>query len=898
MRRKRSEADFAEEIKAHLELEAAELKSEGLGEEEARRRARVGFGNVGGAQERFHLRNRVAWFDNLVRDVRYGMRGAWRNPGFAAVAMLTMALAIGAMTAIFSLLDQALLRALPVENPAQLIVLSFAGDHPGHHHSEGGNSPGHTHEFSYPMFRDLREKNTTLSGLIAAAPHSVGVTWNDRAEIVLAEMVSGNYFEMLGVRPAVGRLFLVSDETSAGANPVAVLSFDYWKTHLAEAPVVGKTLTINGTRFTITGVAAPGFHSVVWGRMPAVYVPITMQGVIEPEWSYLNDRRAYWINLAGRLRDGVTQAQAEASVNALFLSLRKAEFPQLDDQSDRARKGFIDTAYLNVEAGAKGFSPMRCDVERPLTIVMGMVLLVVGMAIVNVASLLLVRAATRVREFSVRYSLGAANGQILRQLLAEGTLLGLGGAVLGLLLAPRALHFLIQWVAGRSQDESIFSATLDWRVLGLSALATVVASLLFSLAPALQLWNPRLMEALRQQTGTGMGSSVRFRRTCVALQIGFSLLLMIGAGLFVRTIQNLRSVDAGFAAERLLSFDLAPQMAGYGQTAIAPVEQRVLDAIAALPGVKAVGATNDRDLADDNRTGDVLVSGYTPKPDEEFDVELPWVSDGYLQTLGVPLITGRYFNTSDTATATKVAIVNESFARHFFASPSAALGRHVSRPRRPGTDATIVGVVRDVKHTSVRDPATAMCYVPFVQAEKPNALTYYVRTWQAPDAATNGVRTAIANIDPKLVMDNAGSMTQQIDDSIQNERTIALLATAFGLLAAVLAGIGLYGILAYTTAQRTREIGIRMALGAQRGSLIGLIVREVLILAGSSVAVTVPLAVLASRALRSELFGISFADPGVYAGGIMLIGLVAGLAAFIPARRATSVNPVDALRAE
>ena len=575
------------------------------------------------------------------------------------------------------------------------------------------------------MFRDLREKNTALSGLIASASAEIGATWNNRAEVLPAEMVSGNYFETLGARPAMGRLFLASDETSAGANPVAVLSFDYWKTHLAEAPVVGKTLTINGTPFTIVGVAARGFHSMVWGRMPAVYVPLTMQGVVEPEWSYMNDRRAYWINLAGRLRDSVTEAQAEGSMNALFLSLRRTEFSQLNDQSEKARKGYIDTAHLNVEAGAKGFSPMRGDVERPLTIVMGMVLLVLAMAIVNVASLLLVRAATRVREFSVRYSLGATNGQILRQLLAEGMLLGMTGSALGLLLAPRALHFLIRWmVGGRSQDESIFSATLDWRVLALAAVATVVASLLFSLAPAVQFWNPRLMDALKQQTGTGMGSSVRFRRTCVALQIGFSLLLMIGAGLFVRTIQNLRNVDAGFATERLLSFNLAPQMAGYGQTAIAPLEQRVLDAIAALPGVKAVGATNDRDLGDDNHTGDVAVSGYTPKPDEEFDVELPWVSDGYLQTLGVPLIAGRYFNASDTATATKVAIVNASFARHFFASPSAALGRHVSRPRRPGTDATIVGVVRDVKHTSVRDPATADVLRSVCPGEKPNALTY------------------------------------------------------------------------------------------------------------------------------------------------------------------------------
>jgi predicted permease len=895
-KQKRSREDFSAEVRAHLELEAAELKAEGLSEEEARRHARVEFGNVPAAEEQYAMRGRVRWLENVVRDIRYAVRGLGRNPGFTAVTVVTLALAIGANTTIFSLLDQAMLRALPVADPARLVVFSFAGAHPGHWHSEGGSTPGHVHEFSYPMYRDLREKNTVLSGLIATAPASVGVTWENRAESVGAEMVSGNYFETLGVRPALGRLFVDADETTGGANPVAVLNFDYWKTHLAEAPVVGRTLLINGSPFTVMGVAAPGFHSMVWGRQPAVYVPLTMQGVLDPDFSYLQERQSYWIELMGRLREGVTTAQATASMNQLFLALRKEEFTQLKDQSAKAHKDFLEAAHLNVDEGAKGFSPMRDDVRTPLTIVMGMALLVIAMAVVNVASLLLVRAATRVREFSVRYALGATGGQIVRQLLVEGLLLGLLGAVLGVVLAPRALSLLIHWMSGRSPDQPVFAPTLDWRVLAFALGATVAASLIFSLAPAAQFWNPRLAEALRQ-TGNGINSSMKFRRSCVALQIGFSLVLLIAAGLFVRTIENLRTVNAGFATERLLEFDLAPEMAGYGTTAVAPLEQRALDTLTTLPGVKSLGATNDPDLANDDRTGDVVVSGYTPKPDEEFDIELPWVSSGYLQTLGVPLVAGRYFAVSDTATATKVAIVNESFVRHYFANVNAALGQHVSRPKH-STDAIIVGVVRDVKHQNVREAPVPTCYIPFAQGDKPTGLRFYVRTWQAPDAAANSIRTAIANIDSKLIVSHLSTMTEEIDDSILQERTIALLASAFGVLAAVLAGIGLYGILAYSIAQRTREIGIRMALGARRGTVVSLIVREVLMLAGSAVLVTIPLAIAGSAAVRSQLFDVSIADPLIYGAGILVIGVVATLAGFIPAQRAASVNPTEALRGE
>ena len=894
-RKRRSEVD--EEIAYHLERQAEENMARGMTPEEAKRRAAIEFGGRERAREECR-EQRPGWtLESLWRDVKYGARGLGRNPMFTAVAVLTLALAIGANTTIFSLLDQALMQALPVKDPGQLVVLSSSGARSGHIESHGGDTDGHMHSFSYPMYKDLREKNTVFSGLIGVAPASVGITWDNRADSASAEMVSGNYFDVLGVRAAVGRVFVASDETAPGANPVAVLNFDYWKSHLAEAPVVGKSLLVNGTPFTILGVTAPGFHSVEWGSLPQIYVPITMQKIVQPEWDFLHDHKSYWMNIVGRLKPDETATQAAAAINPLYRDLRAEEFKGLNDQSAKEKTAFVTNARLNLEAGARGFSPLRDSVETPLTIIMGMVVLVILMAIVNVASLLLVRAATRAREFSVRYALGATSGQVLRQLLAEGLLLGLAGAAIGLALAPEALRLLIRWMSTGDPTQRAFTATLDWRVLAFTVLATLVASLLFSLAPAAQFWNPKLAEALHQGRG-GTGGSLRFRRTCVALQIGFSLLLIVAAGLFVRTIDNLRNVNPGFATDHLLAFELDPGRAGYPATGVAPVEQRALDAIAALPGVRAVGATNDQDLSGDGIDGDVVVAGYTPPPNEDYNVELPWVSDGYLQTLGIPLLTGRNFNASDTATSQKVAIVNESFAKHFFGSVGAAIGHHVSRPRRAQTDGMIVGVVKDVKHSHVRDPALPTMYTLFAQAERTTGLIYYVRTWQDPNAAANSIRAAISAIDSKLIVAHLSTMKQEIDDDILAERTIALLATAFGILATLLAGIGLYGILAYSTAQRTREIGIRMALGARRVSVVRLILWEVMVLAGGAMLVTIPIAILATRAVRSQLFGVSIADPVVYGAGIAVICLVAGLAGFVPARRAATVDPARALRTD
>ena len=892
-------AEVDEEICFHIERQIEANFAGGMSAADARRDAMLRFGSRERTREQCR-EERLSWhLELLLRDIRFAFRGLLRNPGLTSVAVLTLALAIGANTTIFSLMNEALLKTLPVRDPEQLVVLSYAGSHEGHTHSEGGNSPDHHHEFSYLMYRDLRDKSTVLSGLIASAQSTVGATWDNHADAVTVEMVTGNYFSVLGVRPAIGRLFDVGDETAAGANQVAVLNFDYWKSHLGSTAAVGRRLLINGTPFTIVGITAPGFRSVVWGRMPSVYVPITMQQVVQPEWKYLSDRNSYWIDLAGRLRPGVSAAQASASLNLLFHALREQEFTTLHDQSPKAHREYLDQCRLNVEAGARGFSPLRDDVSTPLIIIMGMVVLVILMAVVNVASLLLVRAANRLREFSMRYALGATAQQILRQLLCEGMLLGAAGAAVGLASAPEALRLLIRWMQGTTGNLPAFTASLDWRVFAFTAVATLAGSLVFSMAPAVQFWNPRLADSLKQQMNTGAGGSLRFRRTCVALQIGFSFLLLVGAGMFVRTIRNLRKVDPGFATEHLLSFKLSPSLAGYPGPAVAPLELRALETIAALPGVQSVGATNDEDLTDEGRMGDVYVTGFQEKPGaDDFDVELPWVSKDYLQTLGVRLAAGRYFERSDTAASQRVAIVNESFVRHYFANPQAALGHHVGRPRQENTDAIIIGVVADVKHTSLKDPVLPMCYTLFQQANRATGLTYYVRTWQKPEEATNEIRAAIANIDSKLILSDVATMKDAIENNLLAERTIALLAIVFGGLAAMLAGIGLYGILAYSTTQRSREIGIRMALGAQRGSVVGLILRETLLLAGCAVGITIPVAVIGARAVRSQLFGVSVADPGVYALSIFAICLVTALAAFLPARRASSVDPARALRME
>ncbi len=835
--------------------------------------------------------------NGLLQDLRYAVRQLRKSPGFATVAILTLALGIGANTAIFSLLDQALLRSLPVRDVDRLAILKYEGSNTGHLQSRADGK----FYFSYPMYRDLRDRNAVFSGLIATDWTQVGVQWHNQPELVAAELVSGNYFDVLSLQPALGRLFVAADDLVPDANPVVVLSFSYWQRRFGTDPrILNQSILVNGHPFTVVGIAPPGFHSVVLGDTPDVFVPMMMKAEVFPGSNDLLSPRSSWLNIIGKLKPGVSREQAEAGIAPLWYSIRSDELKDIKGASENFRDRFLTKSHLFVLDGAKGFSPLRSDVQMPLLIVMGMVGLVALMACANVGSLLLVRAAGRIREMSVRYALGAKRKRVVQQLLVEGLLLGVTGGLLGMVLAPRVSGLLINMIWSGGTGDLPFSAKPDLRILLFNCALALFASLLFSLAPAAQFWRPDLAPALKQQGMTARSGSLRFRRVSVALQIGLSLMLLVGAGLFVRTLHNLKSLNAGFATDHLLTFGIDPRMAGYEHARTFALYQRVFETLKGLPGVRSVAATNDPELANDNESGNITVAGYAEKPQEDMHVEQPNVSADYFSTLQMPLLAGRAFTDQDSAGSQKVALVNESFARHFFGDPQQALGHYLGEGGGKGTrtDIAIVGVVGDAKHSSLREAVTRTMFEPYLQVLEPHAMTFYVRTWQQPESAESTIRRAMQGLDSNLVLDTFRTMDEQIDNNLTAERVIALLASGFGVLAALMAAVGLYGVLAYSTTQRTNEIGIRMALGATRGSVVRMVLFEVLWLAGFSIAVALPVSLFLTSAVRSQLYGISSSDPLTLCAMILLVTLVALVSAMLPARRAARVEPMTALRYE
>jgi predicted permease len=834
--------------------------------------------------------------NGLLQDLRCAVRQLRKSPAFTAVAVITLALGIGANTAIFVLLDQVLLRSLPVKDPARLVLLRSTGADRGHVSSRTDDAL----YFSYPMYRDLRDRNSVFSGLIATDAAQVGVQWHNEPELVDAELVSGNYFDVLGVLPTTGRLFVASDDLVPEANPVVVLSFAYWQRRFgADRGIVGETISINGRPFTVVGVAQRGFHSAVMGDTPGVFVPMMMKAEVMPGVNDLEDRRSRWLNIVGRLKPGLSTAQAEAGINPLWYAIRADELKLMGNSSERFRDAFLAKSHLSVLDGAKGMSPMRTGIETPLTIVMAMVGLVVLMACANVGSLLLVRAAGRIREMSIRYALGAKRGRIARQLLGEGLLLAGIGGLLGILLASQASRFLVHMLWPSVNGELPLSSHLDGRILLFNFLVATLTSLLFSLAPAIQFWRPDVSHALKQQLATASGT-LRFRRVSVGLQIGLSLLLLVGAGLFVRTLRNLKTLNVGFVIDHLVTFTLDPTLAGYEPGQRAALDARVLQTLEAIPGVRSVAATTDPELADDNTGHNITIAGYKEKEDEDMGVEVARVSPGYFSAMGMTLLAGREINDQDRAGTPNVAVVNESFARHFFGSAPLALGHYFGNGggNSVKTDIEIVGVVKDAKHTRVRAGILLTTFRPYLQEQGDRRMAFYIRTTQAPEAAEASIRSAMQVLDSKLVLDGFRTMQEQIDDDLNTERVVATLAMSFALLAVFMAAVGLYGVLAYSTAQRTREIGVRIALGAGHASVIRMVLSEVLWLAGISTAIALPASLLLARSIRSQLFGISSSDPLTLGLMTLLVIMVALFAAMIPARRAAKVDPMVALRYE
>ena len=837
---------------------------------------------------------------NLLQDFRYAVRQLRKSPGFTIVAMCILALGIGANTAIYSLLDQVLLRSLPVKDPGQLVQLESVGSDSGHVSSWGGDD--HLY-FSYPMYHDLRDKSSVFDGMLARTPAQVGIQYHNESKLGMAELVTGNYFQVLGLTPAMGRLIMPSDDEVQERDPVAVLSYEYWVRRFgSDRGVLNSTVSLNGHPFTIVGVAPPGFRSVVVGDGPDLFVPMMMKPEITPGWNDLDKHRSRWLNIIARLKPGESVATAEAGLEPVWKALRQEELKEIHDHSEKFVDRFVAKSKISLLDARRGFSPLRDQIRTPLLIVMGMVVLVIVIACANLASLLLVRAAGRTREMSVRYSLGARRSRIVQQLLMEGMLLGIGGGLLGLALAPELTSVLVSRMFA---DPNLhpFSSGLDLRVFAFNLIVGILAGLVFSLVPALEFWRPDLTTALKQQVSTATTRQSRIKKVFVGVQIGLSVLLLFGAGLFVRTMKNLRSVDLGFRPDHLLTFTINPVLAGYTKDTAVSLNHRLLDAMSALPGVKSVAATDDPELAGNDTGTNITVAGIPDSSQDDTDVERGQATPGYFATMDMPLVAGRALTDQDNRPdAAKVAVINETFAKKWFASPQAAIGRYYGLGGGPTakTDIQIVGVVRDVKHSDLRTPSKPTGYLALDRDTERRRFdtTYYLRTSSSPDALMSSVRAAVQQIDTKLVLDDFHNMDDQIDTQLTTEKLVTFLATCFGVLATLLCAIGLYGVLAFSATQRTREIGIRMAVGANRMSVFRMMLGEVGRLLLISLAVAVPLAVAAGRLLGNQLFGVSNHDPLTLLAVVGIIALVVLAAAVLPVRRAAAVEPMKALRYE
>ncbi len=896
------DAEFDDEMRTHLRLLSERYIREGMTAGDADSAARRQFGNTALLKEKRRGMQTITSIETLWRDVRFGARQLRTNPLFTTIAVLSLALGIGANTAVFTLLDQLVLRLLSVQHPERLVMIWSTSPH-------FGNNIGQR-AASYPMYQDFQRKAEAFEFVFCRFETPSSINVDGSTERVDAELVSGNFFQALGVGPAVGRVFSPeADDQVYEGHPSVVLSHQFWLRRFAGNPnVVGKKILVNDYPMEIVGVSAAGFAGVDPARSPDIRVPILMTPVMTPGRDDLRNRRSQWVQMFARLKPGYTVASARASLQPLFHQILQQEVaePALRGLSRRDRNRFLKRTAL-VETAANGYSGLRRQYSTALIVLMSMAGLILVIACSNVASLLIARAVARQREMAVRLAIGAGRGALVRQLLVESLLLSLAGAALGLALSVAATRALLSLLPA-SGATLMLRAEPDARILLFNIGVALATALLFGVAPALHATTFDLTATLKGLVGAVVGGSgsASFRKALVTSQVALSFLLLVGAGLFVRTLANLKNTPTGFEnARNLVSFQVDPAKNGYTVASTRNFYTDALRQIRAILGVKSAAYAMWPLLNGREWDLTVVVEGNRTGQGEDMQAYYNLVSPGYWQAMGIPLLRGRDFDRRDRVDGGDdpqpwtVAIVNRKFAEHFFPGQD-PVGRFIGCCHGTATRPSIriVGEVENSLFAGPREGVRQQVFLPYLESAAPAAVTFYVTTSKPSSAIFPALRGTVAKLDGSLPMYDFKTLENQLDETLSTERLIASLSAVFGVLATVLAALGLYGVMAFVVARRTREIGLRMALGAPRSWVLWLVMREVLILLGAGLIVGVPGAYVLSRYVSSQLFGVTPTDVWTGAASIAVLGLVALLSGLVPARRASAIDPITALRYE